>query len=96
MRSIELKILPGPDNLPAMGYSNILKEVLTRPANPEKGADIQEMRMAIRVLDVLERSNGTLELEDADYEFVRERILNMHWNVIDRRIVQFVGDVTGR
>lgn len=92
MRSIELKTLPGN---PDIEYSSVLKEVLSRPVDQAKGADIQEMRRSIRVLDALDRANGTLELEDADYQYLRDKIGNMHWNVIDRRIVQFVDDILG-
>jgi hypothetical protein len=96
VRSIPLKTLRGEAGQSDIEYVLILKEVIRRPLNPQAGADIAEMRQSIRVLDELDASNGTLELilEDADYEHLKMKLLAMPWNVIDRRIVQLVDDVT--
>lgn len=94
MKSIPLKTLHA-EGQADIEYVQILREVMRRPLNPQAGADIVEMRQSIRVLDELETSNGTLELEDADYEHLRAKLLAMPWNVIDRRIVQLVDEVTG-
>jgi hypothetical protein len=92
MKTIPMKTLSD-EGMPDIVYVQVLREVMRRPADPQKGADIAEMRKSIRVLDALDASNGTLELEDADYEHLKTKILNMPWNVIDRRIVQLVDDV---
>jgi len=94
VKSIPLKTLHA-EGQADIEYVQILREVMRRPLNPQAGADIVEMRQSIRVLDELETSNGTLELEDADYEHLRAKLLAMPWNVIDRRIVQLVDEVTG-
>ena len=53
------------------------------------------MRQSIRVLDALEASNGTLELEDADYQHLKTKVERMPWNVVDRRLVEMIDDVMG-
>ena len=92
MKSIPLKTL-GPE--PAISYGDVLREVVRRPLNPQAGVNIAEMRQSLRVLDALESANGTLELEDADYQHLREKLEAMPWNVVDRRIVQLIDDVSG-
>jgi hypothetical protein len=93
VKSIPLKTLPGDKSMAELSYAQILAEVVRRPLNSQAGASIEEMRQSIRVLDELETSNGVLELEDADYEHLKSKILAMPWGVIDRRIVQLVDDV---
>lgn len=92
MKSIELKTL-GPE--PAIKYKDVLIEVTRRPLNPREGVNIAEMRQSLRVLDALEASNGTLELEDSDYQHLKAKLDAMQWNVVDRRIVELVEDVSG-
>lgn len=90
MRTIPLKTL-GPE--PAVVYADVLREVVRRPLNPQAGANIAEMRQSIRVLDVLDAANGSLELEDADYQHLKAKLDAMPWNVVDRRLVQLIDDV---
>ena len=89
MKSIPLK------DLGELRYADILKEVVRRPLDPQRGADITEMRQSIRVLDALETANGTLELEDSDYAHLKEKLERMQWSVVDKRLVQLVDDVLG-
>lgn len=76
-----------------MSYRDVLREVTRRPLDPQRGADITEMRQSIRVLDALESADGTLELEDSDYDTLKSKLSAMQWNVIDKRLVQLVDDV---
>jgi len=92
MKKIQLKVLT-PE--PIIDYADVLSQVVRRPLNPQSGADITEMRQSLRVLDALEAANGTLELEDADYQHLKAKLAAMPWNVIDRRIVQLIDDVNG-
>ena len=93
MKSIPLRTLEDPSG--DIVYAQVLREVLRRPLDPQKGADVAELRASIRVLDALDAANGTLELEDADYEHLKEKLDRMPWNVVDRRILQLVDDVGG-
>jgi hypothetical protein len=93
MKSIPLRTLDAPDNSPPIIYSDVLREVVRRPLNTQAGIQIAEMRQSLRVLDAIDASNGTLELEDADYTLLKEKINAMPWSMADRRIIELVDDV---
>lgn len=95
MKAIRLRTVPqGPTDLEGdLEWADVIKQVIRRPADPQKGVEIEEMRKSIRVLDALEKSNGVLELEDADWEHLRSKVQAMQWAVIDSRIVQFTDEV---
>jgi len=76
-------------------YRNLIDQAMKIPLDRQGGATIDEMRRSIRVLDALDAANGTLELEDADYELLKRKVEGLPWAVIDRRFVQFYDDVTG-
>jgi hypothetical protein len=76
-----------------LSWSEAIRQVLRRPLDAQKGADIDELRRSIRVLDALEASDGTLELEDADWEHLCQKVRAMQWAFVDRRIVQLIDSV---
>ena len=78
-----------------LAYRDVLREVVRRPLDPRNGADIKEMRESIRVLDAIEAADGTLELEDADYDVLKAKINAMRWNVVDVRLVALIDEVLG-
>jgi hypothetical protein len=92
VKTIPLKTLPG--EFP-IEYRQVLEDVLRRPSDPQQGIGIDEMRKSIRVMDALDAANGELQLEDADYDHLKTKLLAMRWNTADRRILQLVEDVTG-
>jgi hypothetical protein len=94
MKKIPLRTLPDP-RLGDIVYQDVLREVVRRPLDPQRGATIEEMRQSIRVLDALETSNGTLELEDSDYEHLVQKLKAQPWNVVDKRLVTLFDDVVG-
>ena len=94
MKRIEMKTLEAADGSPAIEYASVLREVVRRPLNAQAGIQISEMRQSLRVLDAIDASNGTLELEDADFAHLKTKIEAMSWNLVDRRILQLVEDVT--
>lgn len=90
-----MKVLPADSTGFPIDYRIVLADVLRRPLNPQQGIGLDEMRKSIRVMDKLESANGSVELEDADYEHLKEKLNNMSWNIADRRILQLVEDVIG-
>jgi hypothetical protein len=95
MKHIPLRSLPDeqyPD-APDIVYVQVLREVVRRPLDPRAGVGIEEMRQSLKVLDAIDASNGTLELEDADYAHLKSKLDAMQWNVVDRRIIQLIEDV---
>jgi hypothetical protein len=76
-----------------LDWSEAIRQVLRRPLDPQKGADIEEMRRSIHVLDALDAADGTLELEDADWQHLCQKVRAMQWAFVDRRIVQLIDSV---
>ena len=92
MKSIELKEVDLDGN--TLSYKKELGQIIKTPSDPNSGASIEEMRGAIRVLDALDNSEDTLELEDADYKWLVTRMASARFGIVHPAIVQFVDDVT--
>jgi hypothetical protein len=95
VKRIPLRVMPSADDTTDFELSSaeMIRQVMRRPLDPQKGIDIEEMRKSIKVLDVVDKSNGVLELEDADWETLKAKTIAMPWAVVDRRILQFHDDV---
>lgn len=89
MKQIPLKTLDDID------YRELIVQVVRVPLDRQQGATIDEMRRGIRVLDALDRADGTLELEDADWEHLRDKVRHFPWGMVDRRLLEFCDDVEG-
>ncbi|HJY24968.1 MAG TPA: hypothetical protein VJ649_04760 [Actinomycetes bacterium] len=75
-------------------YRTLVEAAIRTPLDRQQGASIDEMRKGIRVLDALDRAADVLELEDADWLHLKEKVQKMPWAMVDRRIVQFHDDIT--
>ena len=95
MKSIELKVVELDDI--ELNYRNEILSILSTPEDRQAGANIDEMRRAIRVLDVLDALDedaDVLELEDADYEYLNGRIQKARFGMVHPAIVQFIDDIS--
>ena len=93
MKSIELKEIELDDEKTLI-YKQELEIILGVPQDPSRGADIKEMRSAIRVLDALEKADGVLELEDADHAWLVTRLQSARFGMVHPAIVQFIDDIS--
>jgi hypothetical protein len=57
---------------------------------PPGGFNAADMINRIRILDVLEKANGELNLEDADFENLKKYVKETRWGVISKTIVEFI------
>lgn len=74
----------------------IVEQAIRIPLDRQNGATIDEMRKGIRVLDALDATrDDVLELEDADWEFLKSKVERYPWAGTDRRFLQFYDDITG-
>lgn len=96
MHRIPLRVLPDPENpSDVLDYRVVIKAIVRRPLDPQKGVDIEEMRRGIRILDAVDATKGNvLELEDADHAHLAEKLRGMQWAAVDRRVIEFIDDVT--
>lgn len=76
-------------------YRNIIENAVRIPLDRQSGATVDEMRKGIRILDALDAAIGDapLELEDADWEFLKSKVEKFPWAQTDRRFIRFYDDV---
>lgn len=70
-------------------YAELLRDCLENRAPNAPGFGIKEMKQRIEIMDVLEKANGTIELENAQAEKVKEVVKEMQWLVISKDILEF-------
>lgn len=95
MKTITLKKVPitlqGQEDI--FDYKTFLQMLLETPENPERGADITEIRKSIRILDALDEiENDVLVLEDADFAYVLQRVRSAKFVTANKVFVEFVED----
>lgn len=104
MKRIKLLSLPDPRLTPGdplwepnrVDYRDIIENAIRFPLDRQTGATVDEMRKGIRILDALDRAQGdVLELEDADWDFLKQKVEKFPWAGTDRRFLRFYDDVTG-
>jgi hypothetical protein len=77
-------------------YRATIEQAIRIPLDRQSGATIDEMRKGIRILDALDASIGdVVQLEDADWEHLKQKVERMPWAVVDRRFIQFYDDIMG-
>lgn len=64
-------------------------------AAPDSGYTIEDVRLGMKILDRIEASKDALELEDAEYNWLRGRISNTKWARLGPDIVHFVEAIEG-
>ena len=80
-----------------LSYWAQLQSIMRTPIDIQQGADIEEIRNSIRVLDALDEVGieaEFLELEDSDFEYLVSKIQVAKFTFADLALVQFVDDVT--
>lgn len=98
MKTIELKQVKHTDpagNEAVLDYADYLRAIMQSPMNPQAGADIEEIRHSIRILDAIDNATDRIEIEDADYAFLVRKINAAKFMFITNEILQFINDMTG-
>jgi len=99
MKTIELKQVKHIDpagNEAVLDYADYLRAIMQSPMNTQTGADIEEIRHSIRILDAIDNASGNqIEIEDADYAFLIRKINAAKFMFITPEILQFINDMTG-
>lgn len=98
MKKIVLKTIEGKadGNVIRIAYKDQIDAIMSTPMDM-KNADLNEVRRSLRILDVLDglpAEAQALELEDADYEYMKQRVLAARWPIINQVILTFIEDVT--
>ena len=80
-----------------LNYWAQLQLIMRTPMNVQQGADVEEIRKSIRILDALDKigqDSEFLELEDTDHEFLVNKVSTTRFAFVAPELVQFVDDVT--
>ena len=97
MRKITLSVMtlkkPSEDaQAPQIRYADQLVEILSVPKDHRQMLPL-EMRKVDKIITLIEKSDGYVLLEDADYEELLERVQNFPWGRHDKGILRFVDDI---
>lgn len=98
MKIVELKIVEKldehgkPDNL---DYRDMLITIMRTPLDLSRGMAVDEMRKCVRVLDILEtaKPGATIEMEDADHEFMKQRVEGGRYMRADKTLLDFIDEI---
>ena len=71
-------------------YGPLIRVIVETPQNQERGAQIDEIRKSIRILERLEAADDFLELEDADYDYLCNRVKNARFTSNNAVFAEFV------
>lgn len=72
-------------------YAFLLDAVLK--IQPAGGYSLDDMKKRIKIQNVLETSDETIPLEDADAEYMKPLVRNMKWNMVHADLITFSDDV---
>ena len=88
MKTIQLKtskeIINGQESV--ITTSDLFKAAINQM--PQGGYTIDEMRSRFKLMDVIEKAEGELNLEDADYEKLKTLMSEMRWAVLSPFIMK--------
>jgi|LakMenEpi03Aug12_release.lakeMendotaPanAssembly.Ray.scaffolds.fasta_scaffold1170408_2 hypothetical protein len=68
-------------------YAELLK--MCNDSTPTQGWTKATMKTAIKIDYVLEKKGETIELEDADFEYLKPLVSNMNWVIKSQVLVDF-------
>jgi len=71
-------------------YSEIIFDHCKTPNNPEKGFSYEEIKQITRIETVCDKTKESLEVEDADLDFIKNKIKKANWGFYDKNIIDFV------
>jgi hypothetical protein len=74
-------------------YAQLIFTACKRPGRTDQGYSYDELKSIGRIDEITCGGNTTivsLELEDMDFTFVKDRVITMSWNVYDKELISFV------
>lgn len=72
-------------------YFELIYGACKRPSNPQSGYSWDDIEKINRVKDYYEQSKGVdvVSIEDADVDFIVERVKTNTWNTFDKNLLHF-------
>lgn len=60
---------------------------------PAKGYSVDDVRLAVKAIDALEKAKDKVEFEDNVYEFVKKSINEAKFITASKELVEFIDDI---
>lgn len=92
MREIELKVLERGQPT-QLDYKALIQTIISTPANPQAGLLLDEVRRGVRVLNIVEKADGVLKLEDADHTYLEKKLKTFKFAKAHKNIIEFADDI---
>jgi hypothetical protein len=82
MKTIELK------KTPTLDYKQTLCDILSNA--PVSGYSVEEVRLAVKALDALDKATTEVSFEDEVYEFVKNTVNQAKYRIASKELVEFL------
>ena len=73
--------------------TNLVLSEIVQQAPAERGVNIGEMRTRLKLLDKIEAANGSLTLEDSEYQSLRALAEQFQFALVHKELLEAVDDV---
>ena len=91
-KTTEINVNDGIERHTNCTYAKLI-ELLVIGYPKQGGFDYKDITHRMRINDVVKKANGTIDLEDADYEYLKKLVESMRWNFVHKDILQFKDDI---
>ena len=71
-------------------YFELIYGACNRPTNPQGGFTYEEIKSIDRVKNALKSDLESADVEDADFEFIKNRVSTNHWTSSSIEIADFI------
>lgn len=69
-------------------YKGLIEAVITNP--PKEGFEMATMLKTKRVIDCIAKEGEIIDLEDSDYEFLKNSVKSFKWAIYHTDIIDFL------
>ena len=70
-------------------YRAQLLRMVESPMTPGSGVTKAELRKSLPLLDKIEQANGSLLLEDEEWDYLKQKMANASWAFVHRALLEF-------
>lgn len=88
---VSLKEITGEDTTIPFSYKDTIKSLLN--AYIDKGMTIEDVEKRLKIREQIKKSDEVLTLEDVDYEYLKNLVLEEKWKFADQSVIDFVNEV---
>lgn len=72
-------------------YSDLVSIVVNQ--KQQGGFGITDISMRLKIEDKAKQANGTIDLEDAEFSYLKKLVNESKWNVVNADILKFYEDI---